>query len=139
MDEPGPGEITVQVKASGVNFPDTLCLTGLYPTPPDYPYVPGFEVAGVVTKVGRGVTSHAPGDAVVALTGAALGGHAAYVNVSEAHAVRIPRGVSFEDAASLPVAYTTAHYALELAALKPGERVLVHTATGGCGSGAARR
>ncbi|MBW8688278.1 SDR family NAD(P)-dependent oxidoreductase [Chitinophaga rhizophila] len=130
---PAAGEITIEVKASAVNFPDTLCVKGLYPTIPDYPFVPGFEVAGLVSVVGEGVTDVKVGDKVIATTGTQLGGHAGFVNVAAAHTVRMPGNWTFEEACSLPVVFSTVLYAFELGRLSPGEKVLIHTATGGCG------
>ena len=129
----GPDEIRVQVMASAVNFPDALCVSGLYPTMPPYPFVPGFEVSGVVIGKGTNVTRFAVGDSVIAMTGGRMGGHAYQVNVPEECAIRKPAHISHEQGCSLPVAFCTAHYAYEIADLKAGEWVLVHTATGGVG------
>ncbi|MBW8688280.1 SDR family NAD(P)-dependent oxidoreductase [Chitinophaga rhizophila] len=130
---PGPGEVTIRVMASAVNFPDTMCVKGLYPTIPDYPFVPGFELAGIVTAIGEGVTSFRLGDEVIALTGRQLGAHASYVNADQQTVVRKPAAWSFEEACSLPVVFVTVYYAFKLGRLSPGEKVLIHTATGGCG------
>ncbi len=129
---PAPTEVTIAVKASALGFTDTICVRGLYPAP--YPFVPGFEVAGIVTAVGAEVSGIRAGDEVVALTGGRMGAHAESVNVPRSHVVAKPRAMSFEDACSLPLAFGTAYHALErLGRLAPGERVLIHTATGGCG------
>ncbi|HKP94390.1 MAG TPA: beta-ketoacyl synthase N-terminal-like domain-containing protein [Fibrobacteria bacterium] len=133
LPEPEPGEIAIRIMASALNFPDAMCVKGLYPTMPEYPFVPGFEVSGVVAKVGRAVTRFQPGDEVIAVTGKAMGGHAAAVNVPEANAVRKPGNVSFEDACSLPVVFITVQHAFEAAGLCAGESVLIHSATGGVG------
>jgi len=130
---PQADEITLSVRASAINFPDTLCVNGLYPTIPAYPFVPGFEVAGVVTQVGANVRDFAIGDEVIAVTGDNLGGHAQIVNVPAASSVRKPRNISFEQACSLPVVFGTVFAAFEMAHLQPGEKVLIQTATGGCG------
>ncbi|MCP4285431.1 MAG: zinc-binding dehydrogenase, partial [Gammaproteobacteria bacterium] len=133
VPEPEPDEVTIHVKASAINFPDTMCVKGLYPTMPDYPFVPGFEVAGIVSHTGSHVSGFAVGDEVIALTGKQMGGHADWVNVPMAHAVHKPEHISFEDACSLTIAFATVHYAFELGKLAPEEHVLIHTATGGCG------
>jgi len=133
VPEPNVDEITIQVKASAINFPDTMCVTGLYPTMPDYPFVPGFEVSGIVSRVGRQVTEFAVGDEVIALTGKQMGGHASYVNTEVINVVRKPNNISFEEACSLPVVFSTVAYAFKLAKLAPKEHVLIQTATGGCG------
>ena len=130
---PGEGEVEMEVKASGVNFPDTMCIKGLYPTMPDYPFVPGFEAAGVLVRTGKNVGVFQVGDEVMALTGKEMGGHASYVNVPVSNVVRKPAFLTFEEACSLPVAFLTAWHALELAGLKKGEHLLIQTASGGVG------
>ncbi|MCP4459324.1 MAG: zinc-binding dehydrogenase, partial [Cytophagales bacterium] len=131
--EPKPYEITIEVKASAINFPDTMCVRGLYPTMPEYPFVPGFEVSGIVSKVGNQVTQFQMGDPVIAMTGEVMGGHASFVNVPESNTVYKPANISFEDACCFPVVFGTVHYAFELGKLSFGESVLIQTATGGCG------
>jgi acyl transferase domain-containing protein/NADPH:quinone reductase-like Zn-dependent oxidoreductase/NAD(P)-dependent dehydrogenase (short-subunit alcohol dehydrogenase family)/acyl carrier protein/SAM-dependent methyltransferase len=138
VGDPAPGEIQVLPKAFGLNFGDLLCVTGLYPTMPEYPFIPGFEVAGIVSKVGRGVSRFAIGDAVLALTGARLGGHASAVNLPADFAIAKPEALAFPTAAALPVAYLTAEAALERAQLARGERVLIQSAAGGVGMMALR-
>ncbi|HXH10353.1 MAG TPA: SDR family NAD(P)-dependent oxidoreductase [Alphaproteobacteria bacterium] len=133
VPEPSADEMTIQVQASAINFADTLCIRGLYPTMPDYPFVPGFEVAGIVAQVGRRDAGFREGDEVMALTGPRLGGHASRVNVPLANAVHKPANIAFEDACSLPVVFTTVYYAFAQGQLAPGEHVLIQTATGGCG------
>jgi polyketide synthase PksN len=130
---PAASEVTIQVKASALNFPDVMCIHGLYPTMPDYPFVPGFEVSGILSAVGPDAEGHLIGDEVIALTGKQMGGHAAYVNVPAANVIRKPRNISFEDACSLPVVFSTVYYAFELAHLGSQEHVLIHSAAGGCG------
>jgi polyketide synthase PksN len=110
-----------------------MCVNGLYPTMPEYPFVPGFEVAGVVSRVGREVSGIQVGDEVIALTGPTLGGHASRVNVPAANVAPKPRNLTFEEAASLPVVFSTVLHAFETARLGAGELVLIQTATGGCG------
>ena len=133
VPEPSADEMTIQVQASAINFADTLCIRGLYPTMPDYPFVPGFEVAGIVAQVGRRDGGFREGDEVMALTGPRLGGHASRVNVPLANAVHKPANIAFEDACSLPVVFSTVYYAFSQGQLAPGEHVLIQTATGGCG------
>ncbi len=118
--EPGPEEIQIHVRAFALNFGDLLCLRGLYPTMPEYPFVPGFEVSGVVSKTGALVTEFAPGDEVIAVTGARLGGHARVVCVPADYVVRKPDSLDFESAAALPVAFLTAHAALEKGSYRAG-------------------
>ncbi len=133
LPDPESGEVQIKVMASSVNFPDIMCVKGLYPTMPAYPFVPGFEVSGQVTKVGPDVTEFAEGDEVVAITGAQLGGHSSFVNVSVTTTAGKPKKLSHEEACSLPVVFITVYQALLKAELKPNERILVQTAAGGCG------
>ena len=133
VPDPAPDEVTIQVKASAINFPDTMCIKGLYPTMPGYPFVPGFELSGIVSAIGSQISEFRVGDEVIALSGIQLGGHARYVNVPMTHAIIKPETISFEEACSLPVAYATVFYAFELGKLAPKEHVLIQTATGGCG------
>lgn len=130
---PRPDEVTIQVRASAINFPDTLCVNGIYPTMPSYPFVPGFEVSGIVSAVGAGVTGLAVGDAVIALTGDQLGGHAQQVNVSSQSVMPKPANISFEEACCMPVVFGTVYCAFALGKLRRNEHVLIQTATGGCG------
>lgn len=131
--EPAGNEVTIRVKASAINFPDIMCVQGLYPTMPEYPFVPGFEVAGVITGRGSQVTEFDVGDEVLALTGGQMGGHAGYVNVPAVNTVHKPPNLSFAEACSMPVAFLTAYYAFAIGNLAPKEHVLIQTATGGCG------
>ena len=129
---PGPGEVRVRVRAAGVNFADVMARLGVYPDAPRPPCVVGYEVAGEVDAVGPGVEALAPGARVVAMT--RFGGYADVVCQPAAQAVPMPEGMSFEEGAALPVNYLTAYHALfRVAALRPGERVLLHQAAGGVG------
>ncbi len=135
---PAHDEVTIRVHASAINFPDVMCVQGLYPTMPAYPFVPGFEVAGVVSSVGEGVTTFKVGDAVIGLTGRDLGGHASHVNVPMSQLTHKPKAMSFEDACSIPVIFLTVQHAFETAKLAPHEHILIQTATGGCGLAAVQ-
>lgn len=130
---PGPGEIQIRVHAAGLNFSDVLKATGLYPgVSTAAPGVAlGAECAGEVAAVGAGVEGYGPGDPVLAV---AAGSFAAYATTPAHLVVHRPAGLSHEQAAACPIAFLTALHALEhLARLRPGERVLIHAATGGVG------
>lgn len=128
---PGPGEVVVQVAVSGVNFIDVYFRTGLYKVPP--PVAIGSEAAGVVDAVGDGVTDVAPGDRVAYAM--ARGSYAEFAKVPAAQVVKIPAGVSFEQAAAVLLQGMTAHYLTKSTyALKPGDTCLVHAAAGGTGA-----
>jgi NADPH:quinone reductase-like Zn-dependent oxidoreductase len=130
--EVGPGEVRIAVRASGINFADTLARAGTYPDAPRPPCVVGYEVAGAVDSVGEGVERFAPGDPVFA--GTRFNGQAELVSVPGNQAYPLPEGLSFEQGAAIPVNYATAYAALVvMGGLKPEERVLIHAAAGGVG------
>jgi acyl transferase domain-containing protein len=128
---PGPGQVEIQVIAAGLNFSDVMKALGLYPGLPDGPVPLGIECAGRVTAVGEGVSGLASGDEVVGMAPFSFGSFA----VTTADLVaRKPSKLSFEQAATVPVAFLTAHYALNhLGQLSEGERVLIHSGSGGVG------
>ena len=131
----GAGEVLIDVKAAGVNFPDLLLSYGKYQFRPDPPFVPGGEAAGIVREVGAGVTSVAPGDRVA--TTMLNGGYAETIAVPEATVVKIGSEVSFEVAAATLLTYsTTLHALVDRAELKSGETLLVLGAAGGVGTAA---
>jgi NADPH2:quinone reductase len=126
----GPGEVLIDIAASGVNFVDVYKRTGLYPQAT--PYVPGDEGAGTVAAVGEGVTEFAAGDRVG--WAQVPGGYAQRAVIPAKSVVRVPDGVSAEDAAAAMLQGMTAHYLLHSTyAVQPGDTVLVHAAAGGMG------
>jgi len=126
------GAVRVAIHAAGVNFADTLIITGQYQEKPPFPFTPGMEIAGVVTELGGGVTHLKAGDRVLASIGR---GGFADETVAEADVVqRIPDSMDFVTAAGFPVAYSTSHGAFAWRGrLRPGEWVLVLGASGGVG------
>jgi len=134
LDAPvlGQGQVLIEMHAAGVNFPDGLIVAGTYQTRPELPFVPGSEVAGVVTAVGEGVTGLAVGARVLAFTG--MGGYAEQVVVAAEMTFPIPDAMTFVDAAGFPVAYGTSFHSLvDRADLRAGETLLVLGASGGVG------
>ena len=124
------GQARIAVRAAGLNFRDVLIGLGMYPGGG----VPGSEVAGVVLEAGPGVTSIAVGDRVLGL---AVGGFGPVVVADARQLVPLPADWSFAAGAAVPVAFSTAWYALvDLIAAQPGQRVLVHAGTGGFGMAA---
>ncbi|MBV9774091.1 MAG: NAD(P)H-quinone oxidoreductase [Gemmatimonadetes bacterium] len=136
VPEPGPGEIRVRVHTSALNRADLLQRRGGYPAPPGAPQdVPGLEYAGEVDAVGEGAGLWAVGNRVMGIVGG--GGHAEYVVVHEREAIRIPQGMSFEEAAAVPEAFLTAYDALfRRLEVEVGERVLIHAVGSGVGTAA---
>ncbi len=129
---PGPGEVLVAVEACGINFGDTLIVTGQYQEKFDLPLIPGMEIAGTVTALGAGVTGFAPGDRVASYAGA--GGLAEYSALPAVRCVPLPPAMDSVTAAAFLVAYGTSHVALgPKAGLKAGETLLVLGAAGGVG------
>ena len=130
--EAGPGHILIAVKAAGVNRPDVLQRLGFYPPPRGAPETLGLEVAGEVVEVGDGVQRWRRGDRVTALLPG--GGYAEYALADARHALPIPGGLSFEEAASLPeTVFTVWANVFDIGHLEPGETCLIHGATSGIG------
>ncbi len=132
---PKAGEVIVEVKAVGVNFPDTLIIEDKYQFKPQRPFSPGGEVAGVVEAVGEGVKGVFKGDRVIAMPG--WGGMVERLAVRADTLIKMPDGMSFEEGAALIMTYGTSYYALkDRAQLKAGEALLVLGAAGGVGAAA---
>ena len=130
----GPGEVLIDVKAAGMNFRDVLKALALYPGEAPDARIFGDEVGGIVTAVGADVTHVAPGDRVFGL---AVFGLATQTLARGGDVRRIPAGLSFEEAATLPVVFMTSWHALKnVARLRKGERILVHAGAGGVGMAA---
>jgi putative PIG3 family NAD(P)H quinone oxidoreductase len=130
---PGPGEVLVEIVGAGVNRADLMQRQGLYPPPPGAPPYPGLECAGRIAALGPGADGWNPGDEVCALL--AGGGYAEQVAVPAGQVLPVPGGVTLADAAGLPeVACTVYANVFQLAALAPGETLLVHGGTSGIGT-----
>jgi NADPH:quinone reductase-like Zn-dependent oxidoreductase len=141
MPDPQPksGEILIRVKTVGVNFADLLARIGSYPSSPKPPFVPGLEVAGIVERVdtSRATDSDSlrPGDAVAALC--PFNAYAEWVTVPAQHAFRLPPGITFDEAAAIPVNYLTAYHSIvTMGNMLPGDRILIHSGAGGVGTAA---
>ncbi len=140
---PGPGQVRIRARAVSLNFRDLMIAMHMYPAAPGVPSIMGSDYAGEVTACGEGVSQFKPGDRVMALSAGDLnpsGGiidnrhFCAETNLSSHQVVPISDNISFEEAAGIPTVFLTSFYALHhLARLKAGERVLIHTATGGVG------
>ncbi|RZU60546.1 putative PIG3 family NAD(P)H quinone oxidoreductase [Zhihengliuella halotolerans] len=138
VPQPGPGEVLIKVAAAGLNRADVAQRRGVYPPPAGESDIPGLEVSGTVVERGPGVQigqGYDDGAHVCALL--AAGGYAEYVVAPVAQTVPVPAGVSLVDAAGLPEAAATVWSNLVMeAGIEPGERLLVHGASGGIGSAA---
>lgn len=138
VEEPSPtcdvGQVRIRVAAAGLNRADLLQKAGLYPPPPGASHVLGLECSGVISEVGAG-SSWQVGDRVCALL--AGGGMAEEVVVDGRHVLPVPEGVSLIEAAALPEVYAAVWLnVFQLAALKPGEKILLHAGASGIGSAA---
>ncbi len=142
--EPGPGEVVIRVRACSLNYHDVFTRRGMPGIKVPIPVVPGLDIAGEVEALGAGVEGWSPGDRVLidpiwperGLMGEMLdGGLAEKARCSAGQLVPIPEGVSFAQAASLPVAYGTAHRMMfDNGHVKAGETVLILGASGGVGN-----
>jgi NADPH2:quinone reductase len=136
---PGDGEVLVRVRGAGLNGADMMQRRGLYPAPPGSPQdIPGMELAGEVVALGPhppGAERFALGERVMAIVGG--GAQAELAVVHERQLMGVPDGLDWPVAGGLPEVFTTAHDALfTQAALRPGERLLVHGGAGGVGTAA---
>lgn len=132
---PKKGEVIIDVRAVGINFPDTLIIEDKYQFRPERPFSPGGEVAGVIEAVGEGVKGLFKGDRVIAVPG--WGGLVERLAVPAATVIKMPEAMSFEEGAALIMTYGTSYYALkDRANLQPGETLLVLGAAGGVGAAA---
>jgi NADPH2:quinone reductase len=129
---PGPGEVVIDVKAAGVNFPDVLIIQNKYQVKPPLPFAPGAELAGVIKEIGAGVTGFAPGDRVIAMT--TWGAFAEECIARVGQLIRMPAGLDFATAAAFTLTYGTSWHALkDRGGLRAGETLLVLGAAGGVG------
>jgi len=133
---PGPGEVVIEVAATGVNYADCIVRMGLYSSAKEFvgwPITPGFEVAGTVGAIGKGVFDLEIGAQVFGVT--LFNGYASQVKLTRERVFALPAGLTPEEAAGIPTVFLTAYYGLiELAQPRAGQTVLVHSAAGGVGS-----
>jgi NADPH:quinone reductase len=135
--EPGPGQVLIETRAIGCNFPDILMVQGKYQVKPPHPFSPGHEIAGLVRAVGTDVTRVRPGQRVLASL--EWGGYAERAITTAERVHPIPDAMPFDHAAAFYVVYQTSYAALvRRAALQPGEWLLVHGAAGGVGLSAVQ-
>jgi acyl transferase domain-containing protein/NADPH:quinone reductase-like Zn-dependent oxidoreductase/acyl carrier protein len=131
--EPEPHEIEIEVRTTGLNFRDVLNALGMFDARD--PRL-GGECAGTVARVGSAVREFKSGQNVVAFAPCSF---QSYISLPEAYVSRMPSGMTFVEAASIPVAFLTAHYGLsQLAGLSSGQRILIHAAAGGLGLAAVQ-
>src|SRR5580698_9409683 len=133
--EPEAGQVRIRNHAAALNFFDILQVQGKYQVKPPFPFTPGAEVAGVVDGVGWGVESVKEGDRVMAIP--RDGAFAEYSFAPEASVFAMPEAMSFEQAASMPIAYQTGYFAMtHRYQIREGEWLLVHAGASGVGMAA---
>lgn len=131
--EPKHGEVRVRVLAAGVALPDIMAREGVHPETPPVPFTPGWDLVGVVDRLGAGVSGIEPGRIVAAMP--IHGAYAELVCLSRRELVPVPPGLDAAEAVSLVLNYVTAYQMLHRSArVKPGQRVLFHGASGGVGT-----
>lgn len=137
LPAPAHQEVSIAVKAIGLNFADIFAIWGLYKATPKGVFIPGLEYAGEVVAVGEGVEGLRPGDRVMGVT--RFGAYTTHLNSDARYVVPLPADWSFEEGAGYLVQVLTAYYALvELGALEKNQTVLIHSAAGGVGIWANR-
>src|SRR3989449_9853834 len=130
--EPKDGEVRVRVLAAGVSWPDLLMREGVHPETPRLPFTPGWDLIGVVDRLGTGISGIEPGQIVAALP--ISGAYAEFVCMPQRELVPVPSGVDAAEAVSLVLNYVTAYQMLHRSAkARSGQRVLIHGAAGGGG------
>ena len=131
--KPKDGEVRVRVFAAGVAMPDIMAREGVHPETPPVPYTPGWDLVGEVDLLGNGVSGIEPGQIVAAMP--IHGAYAQFVCLPQHELVPVPPGLDAAEAVSLILNYITAYQMLHRSAkVKPGQRVLIHGASGGVGS-----
>jgi NADPH:quinone reductase-like Zn-dependent oxidoreductase len=131
--EPKDGEVRVRVLAAGVSLPDILAREGVHPETPPVPFTPGWDLVGVVDRLGDGISGIEPGQIVAAMP--IHGAYAEFVCLPQHELVPVPSGLDRAEAVSLILNYVTAYQMLHRSAkVKPGQLVLIHGAAGGVGS-----
>lgn len=132
LPEPQPHEVTVAVKAVGLNFADIFAIWGLYAATPPGVFIPGLEYAGVIARIGEAVEGRQVGDRVMGVT--RFGAYTTHLNIDHRYVVPIPDGWDFAEGAAFLVQVLTAYYGLiKLGDLQRGQTVLIHSAAGGVG------
>ena len=130
---PKAGEVRVKVLAAGVSLPDVLAREGVHPETPRVPYTPGWDLVGTVDQRGEGVTGFEPGETVAAMP--IHGCYAQYVCVPRRKLVPVPAALDAAEAVAVVLNYVTAYQMLHRSVkARPGQRMLIHGASGGVGS-----
>jgi NADPH2:quinone reductase len=131
--EPNAGDVRVRVLAAGVSLPDIMAREGVHPETPQVPFTPGWDLVGVVDRLGDGVSGIEPGQIVAAMP--IHGAYAEFVSLPQRELIPLPSGLDAAEAVSLVLNYITAYQMLHRSAkVRQGQRVLIHGAAGGVGT-----
>ncbi len=131
--EPKRGEVRLSVLAAGVSLPDIMAREGIHPETPPVPYTPGWDLVGVVDRLGEGVSGIEPGHIVAAMP--IHGAYAEFICLPQRELIPVPSGLDAAEAVSLVLNYVTAYQMMYRSAkVKSGQRVLIHGAAGGVGT-----
>jgi NADPH:quinone reductase-like Zn-dependent oxidoreductase len=131
--EPKAGQVRVKVLAAGVSLPDVLAREGVHPETPRVPYAPGWDLVGIVDQIGESVSGFELGQTVAAMP--ISGCYAQYVCLPQRKFIPVPAGLDPAEAVAVVLNYITAYQMLHRSAkVKPGQRVLIHGASGGVGT-----
>lgn len=132
LSPPSAGEVTLEIKAAGINFADILARQGLYQDAPPFPMVVGYDIAGTVIATGEGVDPVLQGKKMFGLS--RFGGYSSHLNVPHRQLFEMPESLNFQEAASIPVAYATAwSLVVAMGQLTDKETILIQNAGGGVG------
>jgi alcohol dehydrogenase len=132
LPAPKSDEVSISVKAIGLNFADVFAIWGLYGATPKGAFTPGLEYAGIVEQVGQDVTHLKPGDRVMGVT--RFGAYTTQLNIDARYAIPLPQDWNFEQGAAYLVQTLTAYYGMVyLGAMQKNQTVLIHSAAGGVG------
>jgi NADPH:quinone reductase-like Zn-dependent oxidoreductase len=132
LENPAEDEVTVEIKAIGLNFADVFCIQGLYKAAPKENLIPGLEFSGIIISKGKAVTGFNKGDKVIGIT--KFGAFATHINLNKNYLIRLEDNWSFEEGASFIVQALTAYYAIkELGNVRNNQTVLIHSVAGGVG------
>ena len=132
LPEPKENEVTVEVKAIGLNFADLFAIQGLYSATPKGSFVPGLEYSGIIIRAGSEIRNFQVGDKVMGAI--RFGAYTTHLNIDHRYILKLPEGWTFDEGASFIVQSLTAYYSLiELGNIKPNNTVLIHSAAGGVG------
>src|SRR5829696_8862957 len=133
LPEPGLAEVRVRILATGVSLPDLMMREGVHPEKPRLPFTPGWDLVGVVDKLGVGASTLELGQMVAALP--VTGGYAEFICLPQEELVPVPAGLDPAEALSVVFNYVTAYQMMRRTArVRPGQRVLIHAAAGGIGT-----